>query len=88
MKLVIVESPTKCHTIGRYLGDEYKVVASLGHVRDLATSGKGGLGVDVANGFVPTYVVNKDKKKVVNDLIKQAKAADEVILATYPDREG
>ena len=88
MKLVIVESPTKCHTIGRYLGDEYKVVASLGHVRDLATSGKGGLGVDVANGFVPTYVVNKDKKKVVNDLIKQAKAADEVILATDPDREG
>ena len=88
MKLVIVESPTKCHTIGRYLGDEYKVVASLGHVRDLATSGKGGLGVDVEKGFSPTYVINKEKRKVVNQLEKEKKLADEVILATDPDREG
>jgi len=88
MKLVIVESPTKCHTIGRYLGDEYKVVASLGHVRDLATSGKGGLGVNVEKDFLPTYVINPEKRKVVYQLEKEKKAAEEVILATDPDREG
>ncbi len=88
MKLVIVESPTKCHTIGRYLGEEYKVVASLGHVRDLATSGKGGLGVNVEKDFLPTYVINKEKRKVVSQLEKEKKLADEVILATDPDREG
>ena len=88
MKLVIVESPTKCTTIKRYLGEDYDVVASLGHIRDLATSGKGGLGVDVDNGFLPKYVVNKDKTHVVYQLIEAAKKADEVILATDPDREG
>ena len=88
MKLVIVESPTKCQTIERYLGPEYKVMASLGHVRDLATSGRGGLGVDVENGFIPTYKISPDKKDVVEKL-KHAKAeCDEVILATDPDREG
>ena len=66
MKLVIVESPTKCHTIQRYLGDEYLVKASRGHIRDLATKGTGGLGVDVENNFAPTYVVSKDKIQVVN----------------------
>ena len=88
MKLVIVESPTKCTTIKRYLGDDYQVVASLGHIRDLATSGKGGLGVDVENNFAPRYVVNKDKTHVVYQLTEAAKKADEVILATDPDREG
>ena len=56
MKLVIVESPTKCKTIGQYLGPSYKVMASVGHIRDLSTSGPGGLGVDVNNNFKPTYI--------------------------------
>ena len=88
MKLVIVESPAKCKTIEKYLGKEYTVVASLGHIRDLATTGKGGLGVDVENGFAASYIINKDKRKVVSDLIKQKSKASEVILATDPDREG
>ena len=88
MKLVIVESPTKCETIKRYLGDEYVVKASYGHIRDLATKGKGGLGIDVEHDFAPAYIINKDKKKVVYDLQKLAKEVDEVILATDPDREG
>ena len=88
MKLVIVESPAKCTTIQRYLGDEYLVKASLGHIRDLATSGRGGLGVDVDNAFAPTYTINKDKIRTVQELIGLAKKADEVILATDPDREG
>ncbi len=88
MKLVIVESPAKCTTIKRYLGDNYNVMASFGHVRDLSTSGKGGLGVDIENGFVPTYKVNKDKIHIVHELQAAARDADEVILATDPDREG
>lgn len=88
MKLVIVESPAKCNTIQKYLGDEYIVKASLGHIRDLATRGKGGLGVEVDNDFAPIYIINKDKKKVVYELKELAKKADEVILATDPDREG
>jgi len=88
MKLVIVESPAKCTTIQRYLGEDYVVKASLGHIRDLATKGKGGLGVDVENGFAPTYAINKEKIKVINELKALAKKADEVILATDPDREG
>ena len=88
MKLVIVESPAKCTTIKRYLGDNYNVMASFGHVRDLSTSGKGGLGVDVDNGFTPTYIINKEKMHIVHELYAAAKEADEVILATDPDREG
>ena len=88
MKLVIVESPTKCTTIKRYLGDNYEVMASLGHIRDLATSGKGGLGVNVDAGFMPTYKVSKDKIHVVHDLMMAKNRCDEVILATDPDREG
>ena len=88
MKLVIVESPTKCKTIQKYLGNEYVVMASLGHIRDLSTSGKGGLGVDVSNNFKPTYINSKDKVKVIKNLIKESKIADEVLLATDPDREG
>lgn len=88
MKLVIVESPAKCTTIKRYLGDNYIVMASLGHIRDLATSGKDGLGVDVNNDFSPTYIINKDKQHIVRELKNAMDKCDEVILATDPDREG
>ena len=63
MKLVIVESPAKCQTIKRYLGNDYEVMASLGHIRDLSTSGKHGLGVDVANNFTPTYIITYINKR-------------------------
>ena len=88
MKLVIVESPAKCTTIKRYLGEDYLVMASLGHIRDLATSGKDGLGVDVGHDFMPTYIVNKDKQHIVRELKNAMSKCDEVILATDPDREG
>ncbi len=87
-KLVIVESPSKSKTIEKYLGDEYTVLSSVGHIRDLATSGKGGLGVDVEDEFKPKYIISKDKKKVVDELKKAAKKADQVLLATDLDREG
>ena len=88
MKLVIVESPAKCQTIGKYLGNDYIVMASYGHIRDLSTTGKGGLGVDIERGFIPTYVNDKKKEDIIKELKKKAKNADEVILATDPDREG
>ncbi|HSM04103.1 MAG TPA: type I DNA topoisomerase [Longimicrobiales bacterium] len=84
-QLVIVESPAKARTIGRYLGPGYDVAASVGHVRDLPTKE---LGVDVENGFEPKYVVIRGKGKVITDLKRRAKKADSVILATDPDREG
>ncbi len=87
-KLVIVESPAKTHTIGSYLGKEYKVVSSKGHIRDLATTGKYGLGVDLDNDFKPNYVVIKGKNKEVSNLKKEVKDAEMVYLATDPDREG
>ena len=87
-KLVIVESPSKSKTIGKYLGSSYKVVASQGHIRDLATSGKLGLGVDVEHGFQPNYVPIKGKKKMITALKKDVKESDHVYLATDPDREG
>ena len=87
-KLVIVESPSKSHTIGKYLGDEYKVVSSKGHIRDLATTGKYGLGVDVSNGFTPKYVPIKGKSSVIKDLKKDVKNSSIVYLASDPDREG
>jgi len=86
--LVIVESPSKSKTIMKYLGEDYEVVSSKGHIRDLATSGKGGLGVDIENDFKPNYVVDKEKKALVKDLKTRAKAAQDVYLATDPDREG
>lgn len=86
--LVIVESPSKSKTIEKYLGKDYEVVSSKGHIRDLAIKGKDGLGVDVENNFTPTYVVNTDKKDTVKELKKLAKKADHVFLATDPDREG
>lgn len=66
--LVIVESPSKSKTIEKYLGANYLVTSSKGHIRDLATTGKGGLGVDIENDFKPNYIINKDKKDVVKEL--------------------
>ena len=86
--LVIVESPSKSKTIEKYLGSDYKVVASQGHIRDLATTGKLGLGVDIENGFTPNYVPLTGKKKIITALKKDVKDSDHVILATDPDREG
>ena len=86
--LVIVESPSKSKTIEKYLGGDYHVVSSKGHIRDLATTGKGGLGIDVENGFIPNYKISADKKEVVKDLQKLAKKSDHVYLASDPDREG
>ena len=88
MNLVIVESPSKTKTIGKYLGSNYKVVSSKGHIRDLATTGKFGLGVDIENDFAPTYIAITGKKKVISDLKKDAVSCDKVYLATDPDREG
>lgn len=86
--LVIVESPSKSKTIEKYLGKDYKVVSSKGHVRDLSTSGKFGLGVDIENHFKPKYTTIKGKKKVIDELKKDVKKSDFVYLATDPDREG
>ena len=87
-KLVIVESPSKSKTIEKYLGKNYKVVSSLGHIRDLSTSGKYGFGVDLENHFKPDYKIIKGKKKLVTELKKEVKNSDFVYLATDPDREG
>ena len=86
--LVIVESPSKSKTIEKYLGSDYKVVSSKGHIRDLATSGKFGLGVDIDNGFMPNYVTIKGKGGVIKELKKDVKDSDFVYLASDPDREG
>ena len=84
-KLVIVESPAKAKTIGKYLGRGYKVTASMGHVRDLPAST---LGIDVGNGYTPKYITIKGKQKLVKELKAEAKKCDGVLLATDPDREG
>ena len=86
--LVIVESPSKSKTIEKYLGKDYHVTSSKGHICDLATKGKEGLGVDVEDDFKPTYTVSPDKKKVLKELKDDVKKADFVYLATDPDREG
>lgn len=85
-KLLIVESPAKAKTIEKYLGKEYKVMASVGHIRDLPKSNK--KAVDIEGGFVPHYEISPQKKKVVSELSHAAKKASEVILATDLDREG
>ena len=84
-KLVIVESPAKAKTIGKYLGRGYKVTASMGHVRDLPAST---LGIDVENGYTPKYITIQGKQKLVKELKAEAKKCDGVLLATDPDREG
>ena len=83
--LVIVESPAKSKTVNHYLGPDYVVKASMGHVRDLPEKK---LGVDVEDNFRPTYEVIPDKKKIVAELRKAAKESERVILAADPDREG
>lgn len=83
--LVIVESPAKAKTIEKYLGDDYKVVASMGHLRDLP---KSTLGIDIENDFEPKYIPVKDHKDVIDTLKKLSKSAKTVYLATDPDREG
>ena len=89
-KVIIVESPSKSHTIGEILKnfpDSYTVLSSKGHISDLATTGKDGLGIDIANDFKPSYVIMPEKKKLVDDLKKACKGKM-VYLATDPDREG
>ena len=97
-KLVIVESPAKARTISGYLGNEFTVESSIGHVRDLPDRASdvpeakrkrfGALGVDVEHAFEPYYIVDPDKKKVVAELKKRLSNADELLLATDEDREG
>ena len=86
MKLLIVESPAKAKTISRYLNGAYEVKASIGHIRDLPKSNK--KAIDVAEGFIPHYEISKGKEHVVAEIKALAKNADEIILATDPDREG
>src|SRR3989344_5176863 len=85
MNLVIVESPTKARTIGRYLGKDYEIKATIGHVMDLP---KSTLGVDVEHEFAPQYEVIRDKQKVISEIKNSAKGKESIILATDPDREG
>ena len=87
-KLVIVESPSKSKTIEKYLGSSYHVTSSKGHIRDLATTGKGGLGVDIENDFKPNYIAVDGKKKLISDLKKEVASHEKIYLATDPDREG
>ena len=84
-KLVIVESPAKARTIEKYLGGDYKVIASMGHLRDLP---KSKLGVDIEHGFTPEYITIRGRGEILERIRKEAKAASSVILATDPDREG
>ena len=86
MKLLIVESPSKAKTIEKYLEGAYTVRASVGHIRDLPKSNKDA--IDIPGGFIPRYVVSPGKEKVVSEIKSLAKRADEVLLATDPDREG
>lgn len=86
MKLLIVESPAKSKTISKYVGSDYEVVASVGHIRDLPKSNK--KAIDIEGGFIPHYEISKGKEKVVAEIKRLAEKADEVILATDPDREG
>ena len=83
--LVIVESPAKANTIKGYLGPNYKVIASKGHIRDLP---KSTLGIDVDNGFKPHYINIRGKGDVIKELVREAKGATKIFLATDPDREG
>ncbi|MFA5070479.1 MAG: type I DNA topoisomerase [Patescibacteria group bacterium] len=84
--LVIVESPTKAKTISRFLGDDFNIVSSYGHLRDLPKSNK--KAIDIEGGFIPHYEISPDKKEIVASLQKLAKNSPEILLATDPDREG
>ena len=82
--LVIVESPAKGKTIEKFLGKDFMVKASMGHIRDLE---KKNLGIDIENGFAPTYVISEEKKKTVTELKKLAKGVEKIWIATDEDRE-
>ena len=86
MKLLIVESPSKAKTIEKYLGKDFRVVASVGHVRDLPKSNK--QAIDIAGGFIPHYEVSRGKEKIISEIRALSKKAEDVFLATDPDREG
>jgi DNA topoisomerase-1 len=86
MKLLIVESPSKAKTIEKYLDGKYTVRASIGHVRDLPKSNKDA--IDIPGGFIPRYEISAGKGRVILELQTLARKADEIILATDPDREG
>ena len=85
MKLVIVESPHKCETIKKFLGSEYKVVATKGHLDELSTSGKFGFGIDLENGFKPSYVISPSRKSTVSSFFFFFEEASEVINSTDLD---
>ena len=85
-QLVIVESPSKAKTIGKYLGADFHVVASVGHVRDLPKSNKAA--IDIPAGFIPKYTIVAGKEKIIQEIKRLAKGTDTVYLATDPDREG
>jgi len=86
--LVIVESPAKGDKIQKYLGKDYVVVASKGHIADLAKGGKYGIGVDIVNNFKPHYVISEDRIDTLNNIMKAAKTCDQIFVASDPDREG
>src|SRR3954467_613917 len=86
MKLLIVESPAKAKTISKYLDGKYTVKASVGHIRDLPKNNK--KAIDIEGGFIPHYEISKGKEHVVEELKALVKEADEILLATDPDREG
>ncbi|MGQ9620688.1 MAG: toprim domain-containing protein, partial [Bacteroidales bacterium] len=83
--LVIVESPAKAKTIEKFLGKDFKVVSSFGHIRDLK---KKNLGIDIKGGFVPDYEIPREKIKIVNDLLRAASEARTIWIASDEDREG
>lgn len=87
MNLVIVESPTKAKTLGKFLGKDYLIKASMGHVKDLP---KSVLGVDIENNFEPSFQIIKKKEKIIDEIVESAKSVDSgfIFLATDPDREG
>ena len=84
--LIIVESPSKAKTINKYLGDEYNVISSTGHIRDLPTNEQ--KAIDIENGFKPNYITIKGKEKIIKEIINNVEKSDSVLIATDPDREG
>src|ERR1700722_2834809 len=88
MKLITVESPSKAATIQKYVGDDYIVEATRGHIVDLGKGGTGGIGIDIEKGFKPFYVIMKDKLGTLDTLIQASEKVDEILLASDKDREG
>lgn len=86
-KVIIVESPTKTKTLSRFLNDDFLILSSKGHIRDLSLKGKDRMGIDIEKGFIPKYSIIKEKDNIVETLIQKTKGK-EVLLATDPDREG